>query len=56
MRISKDKMRTKDSCWSVGMDYDPRGLLRVSNTGPRVDKVLQMVSEPTLAISRACVG
>jgi hypothetical protein len=47
---------TKDSCWYVGIVYDLRGLPEVSITGPRVDMVLQMVSEPTLAVSRACVG
>jgi hypothetical protein len=46
----------KDSCWSVGMVYDPRGLLGVSIIGPGVDEVLQLVSELTLAVSRACVG
>jgi hypothetical protein len=30
-------MHTKDSCWSVGMVYAPRGLLGVSTVGPRVD-------------------
>jgi hypothetical protein len=49
-------MRTKDSCWSVGIIYDPRDLPGVSTTGPEVDGVLQVVSEPTLAVSRACVG
>jgi hypothetical protein len=46
----------KDSCWSVGMIYDPRGLLGVSIVSLGVDEVLQMVSEPTLAFSRAYVG
>jgi hypothetical protein len=53
---SEDKVRTKDSCWSVGTVYDPRGLLGVSIIGPRLDGVLQMVSEPTLMVSRAYVG
>jgi hypothetical protein len=30
--MSKDKVHTKDSCWSVGMIYDTRGLPRVSTT------------------------
>jgi hypothetical protein len=34
-------VRTKDSCWSVGMVYDPRGLPEVSIIGPGVDEVLQ---------------
>jgi hypothetical protein len=49
-------VRTKDSCWSVRMVYNPRGLSGVSTVGPRVDGVLQMVLEPTLAVSRVCVG
>ena len=48
-------MRTKDSCWSVGKIYDPRELPERSTAGLGVDEVLQVVSEPTLAISRACV-
>jgi hypothetical protein len=56
VRMSEDKVRIKDLCWSVGMVYDPRGLPGVSTIGPRVDEALQMVSELTLAVSRACVG
>jgi hypothetical protein len=46
----------KDSCWSVRMTYDPRAMPGVSIAGSRVDGVLQMVSELTLAVSWACVG
>jgi hypothetical protein len=49
-------VHTKDLCWSVGMIYDPIGLSVVSTIGPRVDGVLQMVLESTLAVSWACVG
>jgi hypothetical protein len=35
----EDKVRTKDSYWSVRMVYDPRGLPEVSTTDPRVDEV-----------------
>jgi hypothetical protein len=56
VRTSEDRVRTKDSCWSVEMVYDPRGLTGVTTVGPGVDGVLQMVSEPTLAVSRSCVG
>jgi hypothetical protein len=49
-------VRTKDSCWYVGMIYDPRGLSEVSTAGSRVNEVLQLASEPTLIVSRACVG
>ena len=31
-------MRTKDSCWSVGMIYDPRELPGVSTTGPEIGR------------------
>ena len=48
MRTSEDRVRTKDSCWSVEMVYDPRGLTGVTTVGPGVDGVLQMVSEPTI--------
>jgi hypothetical protein len=53
---SEDKVRTKDSCWSVWTIYDPSKLPGVSTIDPGVDRVLQVVSEPTLAVSRACVG
>jgi hypothetical protein len=56
VRMSEDKVRTQDSCWSVGKIYDPRELPGGSTASPGVDGVLQVVSEPTLAISRACVG
>jgi hypothetical protein len=56
VRMSEDKVRTKDSCWSVGPIYDPRELPGVSTTDPRLDGVLQIVSEPTLAVSWAYVG
>jgi hypothetical protein len=44
-----------DSCWSVRMVYGPKGLSRISTAGPKVDGVLQIVSEPSLAVSQACV-
>jgi hypothetical protein len=33
VRMSEDKVRTKDSCWSVGTIYDPRELPIVSTSG-----------------------
>jgi hypothetical protein len=36
--MSEDKVRTKDSCWSVGTIYDPRELLGVSTVGPRIGR------------------
>jgi hypothetical protein len=54
--MSEDKVCTKDPCWSVGTIYDPRELPGVSIAGPRVYGVLQVISEPTLVVSRACVS
>jgi hypothetical protein len=54
--MSEDKVRIKDLCWSVGTIYDPIELLGVSIADPRVDGVLQVVSELTLVVSRARVG
>jgi hypothetical protein len=56
--MSEDKVCTKDPCWSVGTIYDPRELLGVSTVAPvqGLDGVLQVESEPTLEVSRACVG
>jgi hypothetical protein len=54
--MSEDKVHIKDLYWSMVMIYDPRGLSGVSTAGLRVDEELQMVSEPTLMVSRACVG
>jgi hypothetical protein len=54
--MSEDKVRTKYPCWSVWMIYDPRELPGVSTVGPGLDGVLQVVSEPTFMVSRACVG
>jgi hypothetical protein len=44
-----------DSCWSVRMVNGPKGLSRISIVDSKVDVVLQMVSEPSLAVSQACV-
>jgi hypothetical protein len=40
----------------MGLVYDPRGLPGVTTARPRVAGVLQMVSEPTLAVSWARTG
>jgi hypothetical protein len=56
MRTSEDKVRIEDLCWSVGTIYDPRELTGVSTIGPGLDRELQVVSEPTLVVSRAFVG
>jgi hypothetical protein len=36
--MSEDKVRTKDSCWSVGTVYDPRELPGVSTSGPGIGR------------------
>jgi hypothetical protein len=38
VRMSEDKVRTKDSCWSVGTIYDTRELPRVSTAGPGIGR------------------
>jgi hypothetical protein len=40
--MSEDKIRTKNSYWSVGMVYDPRRLPGVSTVCPGVDGALQL--------------
>jgi hypothetical protein len=40
----------------VGLVYDPMGLPRVTTARPGVARVLQMVSELTLVVSRARTG
>jgi hypothetical protein len=42
--MSEDKLRTKDSCWSVGTIYDPIELPGVSTAGPVIG---QGVTEST---------
>jgi hypothetical protein len=38
VRMSEDKVRTKDSCWSVGTIYDPSELLEVSTADPEIGR------------------
>jgi hypothetical protein len=38
VRMSEDKVCTKDTCWSVGTIYDPRELPGVSTTGPGIGR------------------
>jgi hypothetical protein len=38
VRMSEDKVRTKDSRWSVGTIYDPSELSEVSTTGLGIGK------------------
>jgi hypothetical protein len=41
VHMNEVKVRTKDSCWSVGMVHGLRGLPGVSTIGPGVHEVLQ---------------
>jgi hypothetical protein len=36
VRMSEDKVCTKDPCWYVGTIYDPRELPGVSTAGPGI--------------------
>jgi hypothetical protein len=36
--MSEDKVRTKDSCWSVETIYDPSELSGVSTVDPRIGR------------------
>jgi hypothetical protein len=50
-RMSEDKVRTKDSCWSVGTIYDPRELPGVSTANPGIGRgvtVMQELGGPVL--------
>jgi hypothetical protein len=42
VRMSEDKVRTKDSCWSMGTIYDPRELPGVSTAGPGIGRGVTM--------------
>jgi hypothetical protein len=49
VRMSEDKVRTKDSCWSVGTIYDPRELPGVSTAGPGIGRgVTHAMKTPTI--------
>jgi hypothetical protein len=41
VRISEDKVCTKNSCWSMRIIYDHRELSGVSTVDPKVNGVLQ---------------
>jgi hypothetical protein len=38
VRMSEDKVCTKDPCWSMGTIYDPRELPGVSTVGPGIGR------------------
>jgi hypothetical protein len=51
VRMSEDKVRTKDSCWSVGTIYDPRELPGVSTAVPGIG---WGVTVPTCTFDKLC--
>jgi hypothetical protein len=52
----RTKVHRKEYDWSVGLVYDIRGLPGVTTVRPRMAEMLQMISEPTLMVSRARTG
>ena len=52
----RTKCAEKTSVGLWGQSKDPRELPGVTGAGPGVAGVLHLVSEPTLAVSRVCVG
>jgi hypothetical protein len=42
--MSEDKVRTKNSWWSMETIYDPRELPEVSIAGPGLDEVLHIMT------------
>jgi hypothetical protein len=49
------KMRKKDKCWSMGLVYNPRELLRVTTTRPIVAGELHKLSTVSSS-NEGCVG
>jgi hypothetical protein len=49
MRMSENKVCTKDLCWSMGMIYDLRELSGVSTAGPEIDGVLHCSNSKRLS-------
>ena len=56
VRMSEDKVHRKDLCGSVRAVYVLEKLPDVSGSGLVEVGRYRMVSEPTLAVSRACVS
>ena len=44
VRMSEDKVHTKDSCWFVGTINDPRELLGISTTGTGIGRGVTKMS------------
>jgi hypothetical protein len=54
--VGSIKVRKKEYDWSVGLVYDSKELTGVMTARLEMAEVLQMVSEPTLAIARVHTG
>jgi hypothetical protein len=52
--MSEDKVRTKDSCWSVRMVYDSRELSEVSTVGSEVDEYYKWYQTNTSLLCALC--
>jgi hypothetical protein len=52
----EDKVRSKYSCWSIGIIYDPREMSGVSTADPGVDRVLQSSGMSWVEDCGACQG
>jgi hypothetical protein len=50
VRMSEDKVRTKDSCWSMGTIYDPSELPGVSAAGPGIGRDVTRVYVPCQSV------
>ena len=56
VRMSEDKVRRKDMCWSMRIVYVLVKLPDVNGSGLGEAGCYRMVSEPTLAVSQARTG
>jgi hypothetical protein len=55
VRMSEDKVCTKNPCWSVGTIYDPRELPGVSTAGPGIGRSVTRncdILAPRMVMSR----
>jgi hypothetical protein len=50
VRMSEDKVRTKDSCWSMGTIYDPSELPGVSAASPGIGRDVTRVYVPCQSV------
>jgi hypothetical protein len=48
VRMSEDKVCTKDPCWSVGTIYDPKELPGVSTASPGIGRGVTSTTVPVL--------